>query len=98
MNDDALSVVHGVPDEASGVLLVGVLQSQGIEAVLRSANVAGYGTWLKRDWSTTAWGEILVATENVEEARNIIVEYLSALQKGGQVNDADVGPLIEPDA
>ncbi|MEO5988172.1 MAG: hypothetical protein ABIU54_08975 [Candidatus Eisenbacteria bacterium] len=98
MNDDALTVVHGVPDEASGVLLVGVLQSQGIEAVLHSANVAGYGTWLKRDWSTTAWGEILVATENVEEARNIIVEYVAALQQGGQVSDADVGPLIEPDA
>ncbi|MEO5988805.1 MAG: DUF2007 domain-containing protein [Candidatus Eisenbacteria bacterium] len=98
MSIDELLVAHRVPDEASGVLLVGVLESQGIEAVLRSANVPGYGTWLKRDWSTTAWGEILVAAADVDEARNIIAEYVAALQQGGQLNDSEVGPLTEPDA
>jgi len=93
-----LQVAHRVPDEASGVLLVGVLESQGIEAVLQSSNVAGYGTALKRDWSTTGWGEILVAAANVDEARSIIAEYVAALQQGGQVTDADVGPPAEPGA
>ena len=98
MSTNELCVAHEVPDETTGVLLVGVLESQGIEAVLRSANVPGYGTWLKRDWSTTAWGEILVAAENVDEARSIIAEYLAALQEGGPVTDAEVGPLTEPEA
>ena len=95
---DELRVAHRVPDEASGVLLVGVLESQGIEAVLRSAQVAGYGLTLKRDWSTIAWGEILVADAHLDEARSIIAEYLAALQEGGPVTDAEVGPLTEPEA
>lgn len=98
MSQDLLVVAHQVPDEVTGVLLVGVLESQGINAVLRSANVAGYGGWLKRDWSTIAWGEILVAHEHVDEAREILGEYLAAMQQGGQVTDADVGPLIDPSA
>lgn len=97
MNDDDLVVAHRVPDEAAGVLLVGVLESQGIESVLRSAHVAGYGEWLKRDWSTIAWGEILVASANVAEARDIIAEYVAALQQGGQLTDADVGALDDPE-
>lgn len=95
---DELRVVYRVPDESSGVLLVGVLESQGIEAVLRSAQVAGYGMTLKRDWSTIAWGEILVADVHLEEARSIIAEYVAALAQGGAVTDADVGPISDPDA
>mgnify|MGYP001571134550 CR=1 FL=1 len=94
---DELRVAYRVPDESSGVLLVGVLESQGIEAVLRSAQVAGYGMTLKRDWSTIAWGEILVADAHLEEARSILTEYVAALQQGGAVTDADVGPLSDPD-
>ena len=85
-------VAHRVPDAAAGALLCGVLEHHGVRTVLRSATLPGYGT-VRRDWSTTAWGEILVARRDATEARAIIVDYLGALERGGEVRDEDVeGP------
>jgi len=82
-------VAHRVPDVASGALLCGVLESNGITAVLRSTQLPGYGD-IRRDWSAFAWGEILVPGEALEDAREIIAEYLEALEQGGAVRDEDV--------
>lgn len=82
-------VVHRVPDAASGALLCGILEHQGIPAVLRSATLPGYGT-VRRDWSTTAWGEILVPLADADQARFWIAQYLTALERGGAVRDEDV--------
>ena len=78
-----------MPDAASGALLCGILEHSGIHTVLRSATLPGYGT-VRRDWSTTAWGEILVAPKDAPEARAVIADYLLALEHGGQVRDEDV--------
>ena len=88
-------VVHRVPDAAAGALLCGVLEHHGILSILRSATLPGYGT-VRRDWTTTAWGEILVAHEDAGEARALIADYLAALERGGAVRDEDVegaGPM-----
>ena len=82
-------VAHRVPDAAAGALLCGMLEHHGIATVLRSALLPGHGS-VRRDWSTTAWGEILVASADVEEARALIAEYLAALERGGRVRDEDV--------
>lgn len=82
-------VVHRVPDAAAGALLCGMLEHHGIETVLRSATIPGYGA-VRRDWTTSAWGEILVARSAVEDARALIAEYLTALERGGRVRDEDV--------
>jgi hypothetical protein len=82
-------VVHRVPDAAAGALLCGMLEHHGVHAVLRSATLPGYGT-VRRDWSTTAWGEILVPGPEAAEARALIADYLAALELGGQVRDEDV--------
>ena len=82
-------IVHRVPDAAAGALLVGMLEHHGVHAMLRSATLPGYGN-VRRDWSTTAWGEILVPGSEAEEARALIGDYLAALERGGQVRDEDV--------
>ncbi|HET7226170.1 MAG TPA: hypothetical protein VFK69_10700 [Candidatus Eisenbacteria bacterium] len=82
-------IVHRVPDAAAGSLLVGMLRHHGVEAVLRSATLPGYGT-VRRDWSTVEWGEILVPRIEAEEARALIADYLAALEGGGVVRDEDV--------
>lgn len=88
----ALEVVHRVPDAAAGALLTGFLEHQDIAALLRSATLPGYGM-IRRDWSTSAWGEILVRREDANEARALIADYLAALERGGLVRDEDVeGP------
>ena len=85
----APQVVHRVPDAAAGALLCGMLEHHGIRAVLRSATLPGYGS-VRRDWSTTAWGEILVPASAASDARALIADYLAALELGGQVRDEDV--------
>jgi hypothetical protein len=87
--DEAPEVVHRVPDAAAGALLSGLLEHHGVRAILRSATLPGYGA-VRRDWSTTAWGEILVAHEDAAEARALIADYLGALERGGAVRDEDV--------
>jgi hypothetical protein len=84
-----LVVVHRVPDAAAGALLTGFLQHQDIPALLQSATLPGYGM-VRRDWSTSAWGEILVRREDAAEARALIADYLQALERGGLVRDEDV--------
>lgn len=82
-------VAHRVPDLAAGALLVGLLEHHGLHAVLRSTMLPGYPA-VRRDWGTTAWGEILVPPSEAEEARAVIAEYLAALEGGGLVRDEDV--------
>ena len=82
-------VVHRVPDAAAGALLCGMLEHHGIQTILRSAMLPGYGV-VRRDWSTSAWGEIIVAHAEVAEAKALIADYLVALERGGRVTDEDV--------
>lgn len=82
-------VVHKVPDAAAGALLAGLLEHHGVRVRLRSATLPGYGD-IRRDWGTTAWGELLVSPEDADEAREIIADYLAALERGGMVRDEDV--------
>ena len=82
-------VVHRVPDAAAGSLLAGVLEHHGVHAFLRSTTLPGYGD-VRRDWATSAWGELLVAPGDAHEAREIIADYLAALERGGSVRDEDV--------
>ncbi len=82
-------VVHRVPDATAGAMLCGILQHNGIHAILRSSTIPAYGI-VRRDWGTTAWGEIIVPAAEAEEARAIITDYLTALEEGGRVRDEDV--------
>src|SRR5439155_25161309 len=86
---DLVEVVQRVPDAVAGALLSGVLEHHGIPAVLRAATLPGYGT-VRRDWSTSAWGEILVGRSFAADARRILTDYLQALAVGGAVRDDDV--------
>ena len=78
-----------MPDAVAGVLLAGVLEYHGVRAFLRSTTLPGYGG-VRRDWGTSAWGELLVAPRDADEARELIAEYLAALERGGSVRDEDV--------
>jgi hypothetical protein len=92
---DRPHVVHRVPDAAAGALLCGVLEHAGIPALLKSATLPGYGG-VRRDWATSAWGEILVSGALAAEAKAIIADYLQALEAGGQVRDDDVESADSP--
>jgi hypothetical protein len=88
------TVVHRVPDAAAGALLCGMLVHHGIHAQLRSATLPAYGS-IPRDWSTTAWGEILTPAQEAEAAKALIADYLGELERGGRVTDEDVEDAAE---
>jgi len=93
------TVVYRVPDAAAGALLCGMLEHHGVHALLRSATLPAYGS-VPRDWSTTAWGEILTPAHEAAAARALIADYLGELERGGRVRDEDVedaGPLADAD-
>jgi hypothetical protein len=75
-------VVRRVPDAVAGALLCGVLEQEGIRTFLRAATLPGF-SGVRRDWGTSAWGEILVAPTDVAEARAVLADYLAALERGG---------------
>lgn len=79
-------VVHRVPDAVAGALLCGVLEHEGIRAILRAATLPGLPA-VRRDWGTSAWGEILVAPTDADEARAILADYLAALERGGPLRE-----------
>jgi len=49
----------------------------------------GYGL-VRRDWGTSAWGEILAPADEADAARDLIADYLEALKSRGEVRDEDV--------
>ena len=61
-------------------------------SVVPAPAVPGYGA-VRRDWGTSAWGEILVPRMAESEARALVADYLQELERGGVVRDEDVeGP------
>jgi hypothetical protein len=90
-NARPMADVRGRPsraDAAAGALALRRARAPRHPAVLRSATLPGYGS-VRRDWSTTAWGEILVAPKDATR-RALIADYLAALERGGAVRDEDV--------
>jgi hypothetical protein len=83
------TIVHRVPDAAAAALLCGMLVHNGIHAMVRSALLPAYGS-VPRDWSTTAWGEIVTPAGEADAARELIADYLSEIERGGRVTDEDV--------
>lgn len=70
-------IVQSVSSEILGNILKGVLESGGIEAVLRSHEMPSVGS-VQGDFSPD-WGDILVRPEDFRSARNLIELYLASL-------------------
>ena len=68
-----------VPNEISGIMMKGILDNSGINAVLRAAKIPWYDG-IASTWSTYYWGKLLVPREELERSRRILDEYLSSLE------------------
>lgn len=68
-----------VPDEVSGVMMKGILESNGIDAVLRAAKIPWYNG-IASTWSAYYWGKIMVPKDELERGRKILDEYLRSLE------------------
>jgi len=72
-------VLQELSNEVVGYVLKGVLEEAGIKVHVRPLMIPGYER-IRASWFKSNWGDLLVPAENIEEAREIIDEYMSSLE------------------
>ena len=77
-----------VPNEVAGIMMKGILESNGIDVVLRSAKIPWYNG-IASTWSTYYWGTLLVPKEELERSRKALDEYLKSLENEDEEDTSD---------
>ncbi len=75
---EAWEVVYAAPDEFSALTLEAVLADAGIDVLVRS-EAAPWITGIMA-YSQGYWGRLLVHPEAIERARDLVRDYLAALE------------------
>jgi len=75
-------VVYKAPDEFMANTIKALLVNEGIDAVIKSYQIAMYDSIAMM--MKPEWGEVLVRSENFEEARALVEGFLSVGEEGGQ--------------
>jgi hypothetical protein len=86
----SLAAVRTVPNAVTAAMWKGALESQGLHPVVRSHAIPAYGEVL-RDWTTRAWGMLLVPDDELEEARLVLEDFLATAATRGAEHDDDEG-------
>ena len=89
----SLADVSPVPNAVTAAMWKGALESQGLHPVVRSHAIPAYGEVL-RDWTTKAWGTLLVPDDELDEARLVLEDFLAtartrANEAGDEGDDGD---------
>jgi hypothetical protein len=80
-------VVQEIPSEFVGNLIKGVLEGEGIDAVVRPHEISALGG-IRLE---SEWGEILVLSDQVQNAKMVIEDYLANLPADALENgDEDI--------
>lgn len=85
-----LAELCSVPNGVTAAMWIGALESQGLHPVLRSHTIPAYGDML-RDWTTRAWGRLLVPDDELAEARLVLEDFLATAETRGSDVDDDEG-------
>jgi hypothetical protein len=83
-----LTDVCTVPDAVTAAMWKGALESQGFHPVVRSHAIPAYGEVL-RDWTTRAWGTLLVPEDEIAEERMVLADFLATAETRGGANGDD---------
>ena len=75
-------VVHQVPNEVVGNIIMSVLKSAGFDAILRSHEVVAHGGLSPKP----QWGDILVRSGDLDRAEEFLNVYISSLSDDGVEN------------
>ena len=75
-------VVQEIPNEFVGNLIKGVLEGEGIDAVVRPHEISALGG-IRLE---SEWGEILVLSDQVQDAKMVIEDYLANLPEDALEN------------
>ena len=83
-----LVAVRPVPDAVTGAMWKGALESQGLHPFVRSHSIPAYGEVL-RDWTTRAWGTLLVPADEASEAALVLDDFLATAAASAVDGDGD---------
>ena len=83
-------VVQEIPNEFVGNLIAGVLEGEGIDAVVQPHEISALGGVRLE----SEWGEVLVHADQVQNAKSIIGDYLAGLPEDALEN-RDVDPEMD---
>ena len=75
-------VVQEIPNEFVGNLIKGVLEGEGIEAVVRPHEISALGG-IRLE---SEWGEVLVRSDQVQNAKMVVEDYLAILPEDALEN------------
>ena len=67
--------VQEIPNEFVGNLIKGVLEGEGIDAVVRPHEISALGG-IRLE---SEWGEVLVHADQVQNAKTVVQDYLASL-------------------
>lgn len=88
----SLAEVRTLPNAVTAAMWKGALESQGLHPIVRSHAIPAYGEVL-RDWTTRAWGTLLVPEDELAEARLVLEDFLAtaASSAPGDDDEAEAG-------
>lgn len=87
-NDRRLKVVYKAPDEFMANTIKSLLENEGIDAVIKSHQIAMYDSIAMM--MKPEWGEVLVRNEDLEEARALVSGFLSVSEGEKEPEDKGV--------
>jgi hypothetical protein len=77
-----LKVVYKAPDEFMANTIKSLLENEGIDAVIKSHQIAMYDSIAMM--MKPEWGQVLVRHENYEEAKCLVEGFLSVAEEDAQ--------------
>ncbi|NOQ23579.1 MAG: hypothetical protein GQ565_13150 [Candidatus Aegiribacteria sp.] len=87
-NDEAKLVsVLEARDELEAITIQAFLESQGIDAAIRSRQIPMYDG-IARVWNPI-WGYVLVMEENHDRAEELIMEYIDSCSSSEEIEEED---------
>ena len=86
-NESKLVSVLEARDELEAITIQAFLESQGIDAAIRSRQIPMYDG-IARVWNPI-WGYVLVMEENQNRAEELIVEYIDSCSSTEEIEEED---------
>lgn len=75
-------------DELEAITIQAFLESQGINAAIRSRQIPMYDG-IARVWNPV-WGYVMVMDENQDKAEKLIMEYLDSCSAGEEITEENI--------
>jgi hypothetical protein len=87
--DSRLVEIFVAPNELMATMVKDMLESEGIDAAIRSDQIVWYDSIAKA--GRGYWGKVFVRSEDEERAKELVAEFLKAGDSSEQGTDYDEG-------